>query len=137
MCAATTPNFADPDGMKFELVHIPPEAFASSIMGAPMTAYAELQTLTNFTFLQGASHPQELAIAAAALGISAFAVTDRNTLAGVVRLMRGEGAGVLHRRRAAGSAGRRACDLSTDRAAYGRLSSCSPSAPPRRRASAI
>jgi error-prone DNA polymerase len=50
-----------------------------------MTAYAELQTLTNFTFLQGASHPQELAMAAAALGISAFAVTDRNTLAGVVR----------------------------------------------------
>ena len=50
-----------------------------------MTAYAELQTLTNFTFLRGASHPQELALAAAALGMAAIAITDRNTLAGVVR----------------------------------------------------
>ncbi len=50
-----------------------------------MTAYAELQTLTNFTFLRGASHPQELALAASELGMAAFAVTDRNTLAGVVR----------------------------------------------------
>jgi error-prone DNA polymerase len=50
-----------------------------------MTAYAELQTTTNFSFLRGASHAEELAIAAEALGISAIGVTDRNTLAGVVR----------------------------------------------------
>ena len=50
-----------------------------------MTAYAELNALSNFTFLQGASHPQEYALSAAALGLSAFALADRNSLAGVVR----------------------------------------------------
>ncbi len=48
-------------------------------------AYAELQVTTNFTFLCGASHPGELVQAASALGLHAVAVTDRNTLAGVVR----------------------------------------------------
>lgn len=47
--------------------------------------YAELQVTTNFTFLRGASHPDELVVAAAALGHGAVAVTDRNSLAGVVR----------------------------------------------------
>ncbi|MBM3515254.1 MAG: error-prone DNA polymerase [Alphaproteobacteria bacterium] len=50
------------------------------------TAYAELQVTTNFSFLRGASHPEELAATAAALGHTAIAVTDRNTLAGAVRL---------------------------------------------------
>lgn len=50
-----------------------------------MTAYAELQTTTNFSFLRGASHAEELMIAAEALGLAAVGVTDRNTLAGVVR----------------------------------------------------
>ncbi|MEE8276716.1 MAG: error-prone DNA polymerase [Alphaproteobacteria bacterium] len=50
-----------------------------------MTDYVELQVTTNFTFLTGASHPEEMAAAAAALGHRAIAVTDRNTLAGVVR----------------------------------------------------
>lgn len=50
-----------------------------------MAAYAELQVTTNFSFLRGASHPDELVLTAAALGHSAVAVTDRNTLAGVVR----------------------------------------------------
>ncbi len=48
-------------------------------------AYAELQVTTNFTFLEGGSHPQELVAQAKALGLDAIAVTDRNTLAGVVR----------------------------------------------------
>jgi error-prone DNA polymerase len=48
-------------------------------------AYAELQVTTNFSFLRGASHPDELATAAAALELAAFAVTDRNSLAGIVR----------------------------------------------------
>jgi error-prone DNA polymerase len=48
-------------------------------------AYAELQVTTNFSFLRGGSHPQELVAQAKALGLSALAVTDRNTLAGVVR----------------------------------------------------
>ena len=47
--------------------------------------YAELQATSNFTFLTGGSHPQELVAQAKALGLSALAVTDRNTLAGVVR----------------------------------------------------
>ena len=47
--------------------------------------YAELQTTSNFSFLCGASHPQELIEEAVALGLSALAITDRNTLAGVVR----------------------------------------------------
>jgi len=50
-----------------------------------MTAYAELQCTTNFSFLRGASHPEELVTQARHLGLSALAVTDRNTLAGVVR----------------------------------------------------
>ena len=45
----------------------------------------ELATTTNFTFLTGASHPEEMVERAAELGLSAIAITDRNTLAGVVR----------------------------------------------------
>jgi len=48
-------------------------------------AYAELQAVSNFSFLRGASHPGELVVAAKVLGLSAIALTDRNTLAGVVR----------------------------------------------------
>ena len=47
--------------------------------------YAELQVTTNFSFLRGASHPDELVVTAAALGHSATAITDRNSLAGIVR----------------------------------------------------
>ena len=47
--------------------------------------YAELQTTTNYSFLRGASHPGELVLAAKALGLAAIGITDRNTLAGVVR----------------------------------------------------
>ncbi|WP_353857942.1 error-prone DNA polymerase [Azospirillum formosense] len=50
-----------------------------------MIPYAELQVSTSFTFLEGASHPDELALTAASLGHAAVAVTDRNSLAGVVQ----------------------------------------------------
>jgi len=50
-----------------------------------VTAYAELQLTSNFSFLRGASHPEEMVETAAALGHAAVAITDRNTLAGVVR----------------------------------------------------
>lgn len=46
--------------------------------------YAELHCKTNFSFLEGASHPDELVCRAAELGYSALAITDRNSLAGVV-----------------------------------------------------
>src|SRR5688500_15972523 len=47
--------------------------------------YAELHCLTNFSFLEAASHPDELVGRAAELGYAALAVTDVNSLAGVVR----------------------------------------------------
>jgi error-prone DNA polymerase len=47
--------------------------------------YAELQVTTNFSFLRGASHADDLVEQAIELGLSAIAVTDRNSLAGVVR----------------------------------------------------
>jgi error-prone DNA polymerase len=47
--------------------------------------YAELDITTNFSFLRGGSHPEELVTTAKALGLEALTVTDRNTLAGVVR----------------------------------------------------
>ena len=50
-----------------------------------MTGYAELQVTTNYSFLRGGSHPDELVLTAKALGLAAIGVTDRNTLAGVVR----------------------------------------------------
>ncbi len=50
-----------------------------------MTIYAELCVTSNFTFLTGASHPEELVTRAAELGLAAIAITDRNSVAGVVR----------------------------------------------------
>ncbi|MBI06620.1 MAG: error-prone DNA polymerase [Rhodospirillaceae bacterium] len=50
-----------------------------------MSAYAELQVTSNYSFLRGASHPVELVTRAAELSHKAIAITDRNTLAGVVR----------------------------------------------------
>ncbi|WP_439605259.1 error-prone DNA polymerase [Shinella sp.] len=50
-----------------------------------MTRYAELQVTTHFSFLRGASSAEELFAAAAALGIEAVGVADRNSLAGIVR----------------------------------------------------
>ncbi|MGB0629251.1 MAG: error-prone DNA polymerase [Alphaproteobacteria bacterium] len=53
-----------------------------------MSRYAELEVTTNFSFLHSASHAEEIARTAAAIGLSAIAVTDRNTLAGAVRAHR-------------------------------------------------
>jgi error-prone DNA polymerase len=48
-------------------------------------SYTELQVTTNFSFLRGASHPEELVQQAALLGYRQIAITDRNSLAGIVR----------------------------------------------------
>ncbi|UOE52071.1 error-prone DNA polymerase [Mucilaginibacter sp. SMC90] len=48
-------------------------------------SYSELQVTTNFSFLRGGSHPEELVMQAAALGHTKIAITDRNSVAGVVR----------------------------------------------------
>jgi error-prone DNA polymerase len=47
--------------------------------------FAELAAMTNFSFLRGASHPEEMVVRAAELGLAGIGIADRNTLAGVVR----------------------------------------------------
>ncbi len=88
-------------------------------------AYAELQVTTNFTFLEGGSHAEELVATAKALGISAIAVTDRNTLAGVARAYLAAKEAdirlIVGTRLDLTDAPSLLC-LPTDRAAYGRLS---------------
>ena len=100
-------------------------------------AYAELQAVSNFSFLRGASHADELVERAAELGLAAIGIADRNTLAGAVRAH--VAAKAAAKAVAAKAAGLRlltgarldlasggACGLSLlcyprDRAAYGRL----------------
>jgi len=53
--------------------------------GIAAGGYAELQVTSNFSFLRGGSHPDELVQQAAALGLAAIAITDRNSIAGLVR----------------------------------------------------
>ena len=50
-----------------------------------MIQYVELQCKSNFSFLEGASHAHELVERAAQLGYLGLAITDRNTLSGIVR----------------------------------------------------
>ena len=88
-------------------------------------SYAELQVTSNFSFLRGGSHPDELATQAAALGHEAIAVTDRNTLAGVVRAhaaAREAGIRLIVGVRLDLEDGASLLAYPTDRSAYGRLS---------------
>jgi error-prone DNA polymerase len=52
---------------------------------AAVTRYAELHAWSNFTFLEGSSHPEELVEAAARAGLAGIALTDRDGLYGAVR----------------------------------------------------
>jgi error-prone DNA polymerase len=61
---------------------VPP---ASSVSSAVLPDYAELHCASNFSFLRGASHPEELAARAKQLGYAALALTDECSVAGVVR----------------------------------------------------
>jgi error-prone DNA polymerase len=91
---------------------------------AAKPGYAELHAISNFSFLRGASHPEELVLRAEQLGYAAIAITDECSLAGVVRA---HGAakecdlaliiGAEFRL----EEGLRVVLLATDRAAYGRL----------------
>lgn len=56
--------------------------------GLRMSAYAELQATSNFSFLRGGSHPSELVATSYLKGQSAIAITDRNSFAGIVRAYR-------------------------------------------------
>ncbi|HZS64503.1 MAG TPA: error-prone DNA polymerase [Xanthobacteraceae bacterium] len=50
-----------------------------------MSAYAELAVTTNFSFLRGASSPEDLVLTAKTLGLTGLGIADRNSVAGVVR----------------------------------------------------
>jgi len=89
------------------------------------SSYAELQVSTSFSFLEGASHPDELAMTAASLGHAAIAVTDRNSLAGVVQAHkagRERGVRVVVGCRLDLTDAASLLAYPTDRAAYARLS---------------
>src|SRR5665811_551751 len=57
------------------------------MMGAMGVRYAELHCHTNFSFLDGASHPRELVETAVELGYTALAVTDHDGFYGAVKVM--------------------------------------------------
>src|SRR5687767_8258881 len=71
-----------PESPNLKLREVPP---VPSDTAPARHAYAELDVTTNFSFLHGASHPDELIFRAAEFGYRAIAITDRNSLAGVVR----------------------------------------------------
>src|ERR1700722_6140675 len=86
--------------------------------------YAELQAISNFSFLRGGSHPDELVDRAVELKLKTIAIADRNTLAGVVRAhvagRRAKMRVVIGSRLVFGDAAD-VLVFPTDRAAYGRL----------------
>ena len=95
-----------------------------------MSSYLELETATNFSFLEGASHAEELVDQARDLKHAGIGIADRNTLAGVVRAYNVivdepkayEGFKLLIGSRLALRDGFEVLCYPTDRAAYGRLS---------------
>ena len=89
--------------------------------------FAELAAISNFSFLQGAAHPQEMVETAAALGYRAIGLADRNTLAGVVRghiAAREAGLRYLPGARLVTQCGFEVIAYPRSRAAYGALSQC-------------
>ncbi|MEX0809634.1 MAG: error-prone DNA polymerase [Dongiaceae bacterium] len=91
----------------------------------PGPAYAELACISNFSFLRGASHPEELIEQAQELGLKALALADINSFAGVVRAhqqARETGFAFIPAVRLELDDKARVIALPTDRAAYGRLS---------------
>lgn len=88
-------------------------------------AYAELRCKTNFSFLVGASHPDELVHHATVLGYRALAITDQHSLAGVVRAhtaAKTTGLKLLIGAEITPQDASSSLLLATNRAAYGRLS---------------
>src|SRR6202050_4925538 len=87
-------------------------------------SYADLAVTTNFSFLRGASHPQEMVARAAELGLAAIGIADRNSFAGVVRAYgeaRKRNIKLLVGTRLATTDGFEVLAYPIDRAAYGRL----------------
>ncbi len=91
---------------------------------AAKPGYAELHAVSNFSFLRGASHPEELVLRAAQLGYAAIAITDECSLAGVVRAhtaARECDLALIIGSEFTVEGSLRLVLLATDRAAYGRL----------------
>jgi error-prone DNA polymerase len=89
-----------------------------------MATYVELQVTSHFSFLRGASSPEELFAAAAALGHAALGLADHNTVAGVVRGWAGQketGARMIAGSRIDLTDGRALLLYPTDRPAWSRL----------------
>ncbi len=87
--------------------------------------YTELQVTTNFSFLRGASHPEEMVEQAAMYGYEAIAITDRNSFAGIVRAhaaARKLGVRIIPACRLDLLDGESLLAFPTDRAAYARIS---------------
>src|SRR5438105_1252199 len=74
------PEFAVP-----KLRHPPPPPSTTALEPQDVGQYAEFDVVSNFSFLRGASHPDELIYRATELGYKAIAITDHNSLAGIVR----------------------------------------------------
>jgi protein ImuB len=92
--------------------------------GAGAMSYAELQVTTHFSFLRGASSPEELFATAALLGMPSLGVADRNSLAGIVRAheaARATGVRLVVGCRLDLEDGTALLVYPQDRAAYGRL----------------
>ncbi|MDB5338290.1 MAG: dnaE2 1, partial [Planctomycetaceae bacterium] len=88
------------------------------------SSYAELHCRTNYSFLEGASHPDELVARACELGLSALAITDFHSLAGVVRAhaaAKPAGLKLLIGSEIRPAGHSTVVVLATDRVAYGRL----------------
>src|SRR5271165_637306 len=89
-----------------------------------MSAYAELAVTTNFSFLRGASHPQEMVVTADELQLTAIGIADRDSFAGVVRAYdeaKNRKIKLLVGTRLVTIDGFETLAYPTDRAAYGRL----------------
>jgi len=93
---------------------------------ASLPEYAELHCLSNFSFLRGASHPEELVERAAALGYAALALTDECSLAGAVRAHQAAkecGCKLIHGTEVLIDKGLKLVLLATSRKSYGAISS--------------
>jgi error-prone DNA polymerase len=89
-----------------------------------MTAYAELAVTTNFSFLRGASHPEEMVETAIEFGLTGIGIADRNSFAGVVRAYaqaKDRNIKLLVGTRLVTIDGFEVLTYPTDREAYGRL----------------
>ena len=89
-----------------------------------LPAYAELHCLSNFSFLRGASHPEELVERAQALGYAALAITDECSFSGIVRAhlaAKDAGLPLVIGSEVTLADGVKLVLLATDRASYGNL----------------